>query len=160
MEYRYSTKDDYCLIKELIELRFGNRDKNDVYNELDGRYLLAFDGDILVAMTGLRDVGFYKGPEIDWTCIRYEYEGRGLITDMISRVIDGVEQDVYCSCWRIGDSDDINLKHAMKNLGFQLAIPCYKKSNSKYMKCKNICVNASDSCCCYEDLYIKIKEFN
>lgn len=155
MEFRYSTQQDYDIIRELIELRFGNRDTYGLFDDLDGRYFLAFDGDLLVGMTGLRDIGFYKGTEIDWTCLRKEYEGQGIITNMISRVIEGVERDIYCSCWKLGGSDAVNLQHAMDSLGFEVAIPCYKNFDSKYIKCKDICVNASDDCYCYEVLYVK-----
>ena len=68
--YRRSNKSDKNDILKLIESRFGNRDSYGVTDNLDGRYLLAFDDNDLIAMTGLIDGGFYAGPEIDWTCIK------------------------------------------------------------------------------------------
>ena len=153
--YRYSTEEDYNIIRELIGLRFGNRDDKGVYDNLDGRYLLAFDNELLVGMTGLIDEGNYTGPEIDWTCLRKEYEGNGIITTLISKVIDGVDKDIYCSCWRYGQNNNVNLHYSMTTLGFRPAIIGHKRFNVKYNKCKNICVKSCDGCYCFEDLYVK-----
>ena len=153
--YRYSKEDDYNEIRNLIGLRFGNRDNNNVYDNLDGRYLLAFDGNLLIGMTGLIDEGNYKGPELDWTCLRKEYEGNGIITTMISKVIEGVDKDIYCSCWRWSGNNNVNLQYSMDKLGFKQAIVEHKKFHVKHNNCSAICVNSHENCNCFEDLYIK-----
>lgn len=153
--YRNSTESDKNIIEELIGQRFGNRDSYGVTDNLNGRYLLAFDNNTLVAMTGLIDCGFYNGPEIDWTCIRKEYEGHGIITKMIETVIKDVKSDIYCSCWRLYDNQEVNLHHAMNKLGFELVNKEHKKFNAEHYNCKNICKGYKENCKCYEDLYIK-----
>ena len=76
LTYRKSKDSDEAIIKELIALRFGNIDSCGVTNNLDGRYTLAFDGDTLVAMTGLNDSKFYNGLELDWTCVVWDGDFR------------------------------------------------------------------------------------
>ena len=161
IKYRKSKDGDSKIIKELVGKRFGNRDAYNVTANLDGRYLLAFDGDKLIAMTGIMYNGFYNGPEIDRTCIDKEYEGNGIITLMLSQLLKDIKSDVYCSCWRLGYNNKVNLDYQMKTLGFEPAIYERVRFNSKYHDCSSICVNYKEGCFCCEDLYIrKYKEDN
>lgn len=155
IEYRKSSEADKNDIVELIDTRFGIIDLFSVTDKLNDRYLLAFDNNKLITMTGLIDFGSYNGPEIDLTCILKEYEGRGIINHMIGKVIKDYNGDIYCSCWRLNSNDKINLHHSMEKLGFKLAVKERIKFNSKYDKCIAICVNSKLGCSCCEDLYIR-----
>ena len=158
LTYRKSKDSDEAIIKELIALRFGNRDSCGVTNNLDGRYTLAFDGDTLVAMTGLNDSKFYNGLELDWTCIREEYEHNGIVYLMIKDLINTTEnytKDIYASCWKLGDNNIINLRHSMAKLHFTPVLYKRLMFNSKYNNCKDICVNYKEGCWCQEDLYLR-----
>lgn len=153
--FRKSTENDKEIIIELIELRFGNRDKNGVTNKLNNRYLLAFDNNLLIAMTGLIDEGYYNGPEIDWTCIRKEYEGQGIIDSMFEKLLKDIKTDVYCSCWRLYNRDYVNLQHIMDKFDFKLVIKERVKAVAEHNKCRDICNMYIEGCKCYEDLYIR-----
>lgn len=153
--YRKSTFDDREKIDKLLKSCFGDRSKYGALDDIDGRYLLAFDGDELIAMTGLSTASAFNGYEIDWTCVSPTYRHNGFITNMIKDCIDGIQKPIYCSCLRLPNKEKINLNHAMNVLGFQLIIKNYKTYDSKHMKACNDCIYRKDKqCVCHEDLYI------
>ena len=145
IKYRKSTEYDKVNIQKLIEERFGNRESYGVLDNIENRYLLAYDDDRLIAMTGLNNSGYYNGLEVDLTCILKEYEGRGIITHMLTELLKGCTRDVYCSCWRVTDNEKVNLYHSMQSLGFEIAIRGRINFNSKYNNCSNICKNSKPS---------------
>lgn len=50
---RKSVNDDKEIIQDLMLLCFGDKNNLEPYEDLDDRYYLYFNNDILVAMTGL-----------------------------------------------------------------------------------------------------------
>jgi hypothetical protein len=75
--YRKSKEEDKPQIHQLLSECFGNRTKYGDVDNLTNRYLLAFDDNVLIAMTGIINVppDFY-GSEIDWTCIKKNIENK------------------------------------------------------------------------------------
>ncbi|MBQ6696706.1 MAG: GNAT family N-acetyltransferase [Lachnospiraceae bacterium] len=161
LSFRYTVAEDLLQIRHLVEQRFGNRDDYGVYDKLEGRYLVAVTEDAeIVAMTGLIDSKAYLGLEVDWTCLKKEYEGRGLVTAMLGHLLQKTKQDVYCSCWR-WKGKSIHLKGAMKRLGFVPVMEPRVIYHSEYTNCKQICVayEPDGGCCtCCEDLYVRRKK--
>lgn len=157
IKYRMSKEKDYEDIKKLLDTCFGDRTAFGVLEHLDDRYLLAFDNKKLIGMTGISTSKNLNGYEIDWTCVLPEYRRHGLITDMISQCIKDCTDRVYCSCWRMSNTDRVNLQHAMNSLGFNRVIKYYKSYNSEHNNFCEKCVlyNKQSVCSCYEDLYLK-----
>lgn len=156
MIYTYSTQLNKDEISELINLCFGNRDLFGVLDNLDDRYLLAFDNNKLIAMTGISESKELKGLEIDWTCVHPDYRGKGIITTLLKELVEGVRKDIYCSCWRMGNVRQPNLHHTMQKLGFKEMIREYRKYTSKVSKVCDSCVmRRKDICRCCEDLYLR-----
>lgn len=158
-KFRMSLETDEEIIRELVSAVFGDREKNGTFKDLNGRYLLAFDGDELVAMTGINSETTYAGSEVDWTCTRPDKRGLGLMTVMFGYLLKKVKEDVYCSCWRFVDSP-INLRSQMCTFGFEPVLVPRVQCDSRYSK---TCVpekckayrEIKGSCHCYEDLYVK-----
>ena len=155
--YRYSTVGDADAINGLIERHFGLRKECGALEALDGRYLLAFDGDRLVALTGISGDTQFDGLEVDWTCCDEAYRHHGLITDMLRRCLKGADRDVYCSCWHEQGHEHVNLHHAMSELGFELLLKQCRAYKAPYYKACIACARYHDgiACECTEDLYVK-----
>lgn len=153
--YRMSTKDDFSQIKELMMLRFGDRERFNVLDNIDGRYLLCVTKDNeVVAMTGIINEGNYIYPEIDWTCIKPEYEGNGIITSMMKLLLDKTDTNIFCSCWRWSGNEYVNLQRTMDTLGFKKVMPEHKKFDARYYDFCAECTYRKDNCMCYEDLFL------
>ena len=155
LTYRKSTVNDKEAISAIIAERFGVRD--DALENLDNRYLLCFDGDKLVAMSGCNQSDRFKGFEIDWSCTSKEYEGKGIMSDMFGMVMKDAKCPIYCSCWRMHDNDYCNLIKIMRKYGFTNAVPNRVKFSTRHNNCASICVECKDlsNCYCCKDLYIK-----
>lgn len=155
--FRRSEQKDYSSVNELLKQCFGDRERYGALENLEGRYLLAFDDDKLIAMTGI----FLKSPtfdgsEIDWTCILPEYRKKGIITKMMTEIIKDVDNDIYCSCLRLHDNKDINLKYVMNTLGFECVKKGYRTYHMLHTDACNYCIyRLEKGCVCYEDLYVK-----
>ena len=154
LTFRFSTSSDWGIIFNLLKHCFGFK-HSDWDGSLDGRYYMAFDGDNLIAVTGINDTGLYKGLEVDWTCVSPSYRGNNLISIMLKDLLRDVDTDVYCSCWRVLDRS-INLHNAMSKCGFTLI----QKQRSAYGKgwyyaCDECVYSNIDGCRCYEDLYVR-----
>lgn len=152
MFIRYSTEADASSIKELLESNFGFF-KEEMIANLSKRYLLALDNNKPVAITGLYYSNVYKALEVDWTSCAKQYRHKGLITELMKRLVQSTDEDVYCSCWRIADRE-INLYSSMKALGFEELIR-FKSSYLRNVNClSNTCIHSTENCKCYEDLYL------
>lgn len=157
MIIRKSTVNDSKIVAALLLVCFGDRVKYGAINNLEDRYFLAFEGNQLVAMTGLqKESPLYYGSEIDWTCVLPEYRGRGIITNLMSMAIKECDNDIYCSCLRLHDNTKVNLDFCMKILGFELVQKAHKRFCALYNKECDDCVYKTDGdCICCEDLYIR-----
>ena len=158
---RFSTKDDKDNIEELILACFGDRSMFGVFDNLDCRYLLAFDKKRLVAMTGLTYSDIYHGYEIDWTCTHPEYRGRGIMHQLFEKVCTMTKEPIYCSCWRQCTNEHVNLYKLMQDFGFEEVVKNRLTVDSRY-NCpvaRTFCVyfNNQGSCRCCEDLYLRPK---
>lgn len=157
MFIRKSTQEDLEAISNLLKICFGDRTKYGATDNLEDRYVLAFENEQLIAMTGLveRSPSYY-GSEIDWTCVLPEYRGKGLMTSILSFVIKETDRDIYCSCLRLHDNDRVNLQHCMDRLGFDCVAKAHKRFCSDYMRACDDCVfKQPKTCHCCEDLYVK-----
>ena len=167
MYIRFSKESDREEIKDLLMKCFGDHNESCTLNNLNGRYLLAFDdsemnGGNLLAMTGLIWVNEYHGYEIDWTCTHPKYQGKGIMHELFKRVCDLTDENIYCSCWQLWYKEDVNLHSLMKDFGFEEVIRNRVTWDSRY-NCKagasGCCVEqASPWCRCYEDLYLRKKK--
>jgi GNAT superfamily N-acetyltransferase len=156
MEFRYSTEEDLEMVKELFLEQFGERPNYVPFNDFEGRYLLAFDGEKVVGMTGLNKSGYYNGLEVDWTCVKEDYKRQGIMTQMFEVLFQNCQSDVYCSAWHLSGKDRANLHSILARFGFVIAIPEYKKADTRYFACKEICKNYNGGdCSCLEDLYVR-----
>lgn len=169
MFIRFSKEEDKEQIRELTMLCFGNRDHCDILENLNGRYLLAFDDEnILLAMTGLLWSEEYKAYEMDWTCTHPKHRKNGIMCEMFKRICSLTDEDIYCSCWRLSGKENINLNGVMQKFGFEEVI----KGRVTWDSCHN-CKAGRDYFCaaqkshvdhgnlvrepcrCYEDLYLR-----
>lgn len=165
---RFSRESDRSEIALLTALVFGNIDADDVLKNLDNRYLLAFDGDKLIAMSGLIWNSRYGGNEIDWSCTHPKYRRQGIMSELIRRICLLTDEDIYCSCLRLCGHRKPNLHSVMKQCGFNLV----KKNNKEWFSGRN-CNSGNgkycsfqkshmedkklvrDRCRCHQDLYVR-----
>lgn len=158
---RKSTEQDKDIVKELIELGFGERLDNRTVANLAGRYYLYFDDDDnkLVAMTGLMYNEKYKALEVDWTCTHPAYRHRGFMQALFTVMLLDVHEKVYCSCWRLPGKDRVNLQTIMDMFGFKEILKprvSWKIPHNCFRNYVGGCVMCSGSDCeCYEDLYLR-----
>lgn len=154
--YKRSNNHDILNIIDLFTICFGNRISDEVYKNINGRYLLAYDGTKLIAMTGINHDTIYNGAEVDWTCVHSDYRGQGIITSMLRGLLTDITEDVYCSCWHEHNNSRVNLHHAMETLGFNLVLEGNKRASYLTHKaCKQCCKCMGTECQCSEDLYVR-----
>ena len=169
MFIRFSTEEDKEQIRELIRLCFGNRDHCNALENLKGRYLLAFDEeDSLLGMTGLIWEEEFNAYGVDWTCTHPEHRKKGIMHELFKRICSLTDEDIYCSCWRQPDKENINLYSLMRDFGFEEVI----KNRVTWDSCHNcksgrlgVCIAQKshmehgkiikEPCRCYEDLYLR-----
>lgn len=159
MHVRFSAYEDKDDIEKLITLCFGERVHSGVLDNLNGRYLLVFEENKLIAMTGLSYSEIYQGYEIDWTCTHPQYQHKGVMHVLFERVCSLTDEDIYCSCWRLENKENANLHALMRDFGFKEVIRNRASFDSRY-NCKSArtyCVYAKDKthCMCYEDLWLR-----
>ena len=162
-EYRIrrSMNDDLEGIKSLLRLCFGIfREKQGALIDIENRYLLAISNNEIVAMTGILPLNKsdYDGYEITWTCTNPKHRHKGLIIHMQKECEKRLPDDgipIYCSCWRIRDNKDINMKNVMKSLGYQIETKNLKvRHYPNYKYCRD-CNYLESNCHCFDDLYYK-----
>lgn len=156
---RKSTINDKESIEYLIKLCFGDRNDLGVLDNLNGRYYLYFEDNILVAMSGISSDSKYGHLEVDWTCTHPDYRHNGYMQELFSTMLNNVKDDVYCSCWRLHDNDKVNLHTLMLLFGFKEVVNSrihVKVPHNCFRNNKCSCVNYIDNNCeCYEDLYLR-----
>jgi GNAT superfamily N-acetyltransferase len=157
LQCRLSTGFDVLLVDNLLQECFGNIFPKEALDNIEKRYLLIFDGDTLIGMTGLIEHSSnFKGAEIDWTCILPKYRRRGIITNALRELVKDCNSDIYCDCWKLQDNDKPNLHYAMEQLGFDIQIEGYKRYSSIHTSICNQCINKNlQNCYCQVDLYVK-----
>lgn len=156
--HRFSTLSDFEDINTLLKICFGNREKYGALDNLKGRYLLIFDKNKLIAITGIVDEedSPFNGNEIDWTCCLPEYRNLGIITSALKLIMQDVKKDLYCSCYRAPQKEHANMHNIMLNLGFECVSYQYKTFDSRYFNACNDCnFRKNGICICHEDLYFK-----
>lgn len=163
---RLSRDEDKGQIKDLIMLCFGDRSHHDCLENLNGRYLLAFESDDLIGMTGLNYNSQKKRYEIDWTGTHPEYRNKGVMHELFNHICALTDEDIYCSCWRHQGSDRINLYSIMRDFGFREVVkPALTHdslynciSGSGYCVAQKVVDGNREHCRCYEDLYLREKK--
>lgn len=155
--YRKSKNNDRENINNLLKICFGERENYGALDNLEGRYLLAFENEKLVAMTGVMlSSPAFCGSEVDWTCVLPEFRGNGLVTNMLKEALKETKCDVFCSCLRLHENDKVNLYHAMNENDFVCLIKNYKTFKKGITKACFDCVyDKGENCFCSEDLYIR-----
>ena len=159
--FRKSTNEDLEGIKNILRLCFGIfPEKQGALANIENRYMLAIFNNEIVAMTGILplDKSDYDGYEITWTCTKHEHRHKGLIIHMQKKCEKELQNDgfpIYCSCWRIRDNEEINMRSVMKSLGYKQKtknIKTIKFPNNEY--CHD-CIYCETNCYCFDDLYYK-----
>ena len=158
MRVRYSRKNDEAEIKDLLYKSFGEMvELEGAYEGIDrGRYLLAeIDGEI-AAVTGLCFDEEFSGYQITWSCTKPEYRRKGIMTALIKRLTAVTDEDIYCSCWRIGENKRINLYMPMTNNEFEKVV-ANTLTHSVNHNCdsKKDCPYRTKNCFCSNDLYLR-----
>ena len=151
---------DESAIKDLFLLCYGFKwCISELLDTLDNRYYLLFDDDELVAMTGLIYSEEYMALEVDWTCTHPDYRHKGYIQRLFSEMLKDIDENVYCSCWRLNNKDKPNLYSIMKIFGFEKVIePEHSYQASHNCHCPNDCkFSLGNSCVCWTDLYLRKK---
>lgn len=158
MRVRYSRKSDEAEIKDLLYKSFGEMvELEGAYEGIDrGRYLLAeIDGEI-AAVTGLCFDEEFSGYQITWSCTKPEYRRKGIMTALIKRLIAVTDEDIYCSCWRIGENKRINLYMPMTNNEFEKVVANTLTHSVNYnCDSKKDCPYRTKNCFCSNDLYLR-----
>lgn len=155
---RWSVNSDKEQIENLINLCFGNREIEGAYTNIEGRYLLMFEKDNLIAMTGIvrNSMLGCNALEISWTCTHPEHRNKGYMTRLFSNLLPCLSEDVYCSCWRLQHKDRIELHYIMDLFNFECVLKEHVKREYPH-KCgvADTCPNfKGNNCYCSEDLYI------
>lgn len=157
---RYSTVNDIEGIAKLIKESFGSFDYNDLFSNVEGRYLLYIKDNKILAMTGLRKDLERDGLEIDWTCTLPEYRNKGIMKELFCSLFEDRYEDTFCSALRIPSCDNYFTK-LLKEFGF-VKIKDNVKCNLTLMgetsySCRKTCPHWNNvKCICYEDLYRRI----
>lgn len=126
--------------------------------DLEDRYYLLFDEyGTLVAMTGLCYSDEYEALEVDWTCTHPNYRHRGYMQMLFQEMLKDVNEDVYCSCWRLSTKTTPNLYSIMYMFGFQKVVDHRHHWQTPYnCHCSETCkFGRGQGCDCYEDLYLR-----
>lgn len=156
---RKSAEKDKKIIQELMQACFGDRSNLEPYENLDNRYYLYFENDVLVAMTGLTSRSEYGHLEVDWTCTHPDYRHTGYMQKLFMEMLDNVYEDVYCSCWRLSDNNKVNLHTLMFLFDFKEVVHSkvhWKVPHNCFRNYKGGCVFCTGiNCECYEDLYLR-----
>ena len=159
---RLSRDEDKEQIKGLLMLCFGDRSHYDCLENLNGRYLLAFESDNLIGMTGLNYNAQKKRYEVDWTGTHPEYQGKGVMHELFKRICALTDEDIYCSCWRHQGSSRINLYSLMRDFGFREVIKSALTHNcisdNSYCVAQKVVDGKREHCRYYEDLYLREKK--
>lgn len=158
VEIRKSKQSDKGAISELFLLCYGyDWEFMSPLTYLDDRYYLLFDDGILVAMTGLSYSDEYEALEVDWTCTHPDYRHKWYMQMLFSRMLASINEDVYCSCWRLSTKKVPNLDSLMIMFGFEKVMDCRHHWQAPYnCHCSNTCkFSRGLECDCYEDLYLR-----
>lgn len=154
MQIRYSKESDSENIESLVLKCFGPRPEYGVIDNLQGRYLVVIEDGKLVAMSGLSSKTIYpNGVEVDWTCVDPDYRNKGIMKELFKRLVASTDENIYCSCWRVGDNEHVNLYKHMKMFGFEKIMDSIKHY-TKGVLCFD-CPCRQNDCTCYEDLYLR-----
>lgn len=156
MHIRYSRKSDLESIENLVLKCFGPRPGYGVTDNLQGRYLVAIKDDKIVAMSGLSSKTTYaNGVEVDWTCTDPAYRNTGIMKELFDRLVASTDENIYCSCLRVGNNEYVNLHKHMQMFGFEKIMDSIKHY-AKGVLCFD-CPWCHSDCECYEDLYLRKK---
>ena len=158
MIVRYSRKSDEEEIKDLLYKSFGEMvEIEGAYEGIDkGRYLCAVIYGEIAAITGICFDDEFSGYQLTWSCTKPEYRRKGIMSKLIERLIAVTDEDIYCSCWRIGDNKNINLYMPMKKNHFEKIISNTLTHNVNHnCDSKKDCPYRTKSCFCANDLYLR-----
>lgn len=164
MFVRYSVSKDYNVIKALVLKCFGGLDLGEILENIEGRYLLAFDGSRLVGMSGLMYNKQYGALEIDWSCVVPDMRRQGIMTNLISRLVGTTDESIYCSCWRLEDKEYPNMYNVLSRFGFKEVMKPRVTWDTRFncgkgeyeCPCVVGSARARGVCRCYEDLYVRL----
>ena len=157
---RKSTNNDLAKIYNLSAICFGSVACKKVINSsLKDRYLLLFDDDNLVAMTGLYTKSEFKSLEIDWTCTDPKYRNKGYMHMLFDELLKNIKEPVYCSALKLSGFDDTNLHTVLTDFNFVKVIPTrvtYTVPHNCFRFSVEECVYYKElNCTCSEDLYLR-----
>ena len=157
--YRWSRESDIEEITNLLKLCFGDRRGTNAYEHIPGRYLCCIMDNKIVAITGLCFWSEFGKLEIGWTCTHPDYRHMGIMQELFKRIVATTDEDIYCSCWRIGGNPEVNLHTLMKMFDFEMVIPNLQNRNSKIFceqTCKEHCsFYDARGCNCANDLFVR-----
>lgn len=157
---RKSRESDRDIVSNLFLLCYGySWDFISPLTDLEDRYYLLFEKDVLVAMTGLCYSDEYEALEIDWTCTHPKYRHKGYMQLLFKEMLNSVDEDVYCSCWRLSTKRVPNLNFLMSMFKFEKVIEHRHHWQTPYnCHCSDKCkFSRGINCDCYEDLYLRKK---
>ncbi len=160
---RDAVESDTDGLKRLFDYIFGeSMCGGHAVDYVTGRYMVAttLKGEI-VAATGIVPPlrSDFNGFEVSWTATLPEHRHNGLIIEMLKQCIDKMvfcQMDVYCRCWRLPESEKINLYHVLTTLGFEEVMRDLSTMQSPYTVDCNDCPHreTNKTCICHTDLWL------
>ena len=156
---RKSKETGILKVRELMCLCFGACNNAEPYENINDRYYLYFEDDILVAMSGLTSNSEYGHLEIDWTCTHPEYRHQGYMQELFTEMLSNIHESVYCSCLRLCNCDRPNLHTLMSLFDFEEVIHSrvhWKVPHNCFRDYVGGCSYYTGiDCECYEDLFLR-----
>ena len=159
--FRKSTYKDIPDIADLLLESFGGMAIHaNALSNVDGRYVLLFDDNKLVAMSGVLPLSEsdFDGYEITFTCTLASERNKGYMSRLFEYMLNDFDisylgKPLYICAWN--RSDRAFLDSILCKNGFSLVRPDYISRNSAYSKICSCCLYDTMNCKCCDDLYLR-----
>lgn len=155
---RWSKTRDVIQIENLLYKTFGEQVKAEggFKDIAKGRYLcVVLPGEEIAAVTGFQHCNNLGGLEMTWTATRPDCRHRGYMQELFSRLLQTTDEDVYCICWRLSETDPINLHTLMDLNGFEEVQRGMITRSGIVCNSYGTCPYSSNTCKCFQDLYVR-----
>ncbi len=159
--FKKSTHRDIPDIADLLLESFGGMAiQADALSNVDGGYVLLFDDNKLVAMSGILPLSEsdFDGYEITFTCTLASERNKGYMSRLFEYMLNDFDilhpgEPLYVCAWnRFGKAFLDSILH---KYGFTLVRSDYISRDSAYSKVCSCCLYDVMDCKCCDDLYLR-----